>query len=489
MSAPAARPVRVLKFGGSSVASPAGVATIRRVVRERLQTGARPVVVVSAFAGVTDALARTGQRPDHWDRERVLENLRELHHGHIRRLAPHEAGELRCLVEARLAELDRLLRGVAMVGECSRRTLDGILSVGERLSAPVVAAALRGDGVPARARDARTLVVTDDRFGRAEPSLEATARAAREALSDPGEVPVVTGFIAADAEGRTTTLGRGGSDLTAAILGAVLDAEAVEIWSDVSGIMSADPREVPEAFTLEELSYDEILELSHWGAGVVHPPAVRPLRDREIRLEIRNTLAPEEPGSVVTAEGGSSSERPVRGVSSLDAASLVGVRGRALARSTVVARLFSTLAGASGGGELFVSQGSSERSVCLALRPGCTAPVVRALDEEFRLEREGKHLEPLEVEDDVAILAVVGEAMRRRPGIAGTVFGVLGREGINVRAIAQGSSELNITLAVAARDRGPALRAIHRAFFRDGPAVPRRAGGRDEKLDPPVHRT
>jgi aspartokinase/homoserine dehydrogenase 1 len=232
--------------------------------------------------------------------------------------------------------------------------------------------------------------------------------------------------------------------------------------------MSADPREVPSAFPLAALSYDELLELSHWGAKVMHAAAVRPLREKNIPLHIRSTMAPRDPGSVVSRDGGSSAARPVRGVASVDRAVLVQVEGAALAKPSVLGRLFSMSAGMSGS-QLFVSQGSSERSVCFALRPDVAGSVIPSLEEEFALERRSGELEPLRIEEDSSIVTVVGEAMRRQPGTAGRVFGVLGNHGINIRAIAQGSSELSISFAVGRDQRTSALRAIHDVFFAPRP--------------------
>lgn len=460
-------PFRVLKFGGTSVSAPEGVEVMRRQV-EVVRPTSRPIVVVSAFAGTTDALLAAGRAAAAGEPGGRLEEISRRQRATVERLLGRESAPVLAGVEAHLEELSRLLQGVGMLGECSPKTLDTVLSFGERIAAAVVVAALRRRGTDAHFCDARTLVVTDDRFGEARVDFAATAAAARAHFASAPGVQVVTGFVGATRRGETTTLGRGASDYTAAVLGAVLEAEAVEIWTDVPGVMSADPREVPSAFALPRLSYDELLELSHWGARVMHPAAVRPLRDRDIPLHIRSTLAPEDGGSVVSREGGSSAARPVRGVASVDRATLVQLEGAALSKPSVLGRLFSAAAGMSGS-QLFVSQGSSERSVCFALRPDAATRVVEELEEEFRLERRTGELEPLHIEEDSSIVAVVGEAMRRKPGIAGRVFGILGNHGINIRAIAQGSSELSISFALGAGQRRAALRAIHDVFFAPRP--------------------
>jgi aspartokinase/homoserine dehydrogenase 1 len=289
-------------------------------------------------------------------------------------------------------------------------------------------------------------------------------------------VPVVTGFIGAAADGTTTTLGRGGSDFTATILGAALDADAIEIWTDVDGVMSADPRLVPQAFALPRLSYTELMELSHFGAKVVHPPAVNPARQSGIPLVIRNTMRPDAPGTIVVpddaAEVVATGEdadagppRPVRGISSihgvtlcrLDGVGMVGVPG-------IASRLFGALA-RERVNVILISQASSEHSICFALDPVSAERARLVVDDEFAVERAAGVVDPLVAEPGFAIIAAVGEAMRETPGIAGRLFGVLGRNGINVRAIAQGSSELNISLLVRIEDETRALRLIHDAFF------------------------
>jgi aspartokinase/homoserine dehydrogenase 1 len=463
----ARRPFRILKFGGTSVSSASGMDVIRAQVEERLRSS-RPIVVVSAFGGTTDALLGAARAAAAGETDGRLEEIAARQHAAVDRLLGPGARGLVTGIDVDLGELSRLLQGIGMLGECSPKTLDWVLSFGERISTRVVVAALRQRGLEAQRCDARGFMITDDRFGEARVDFAATADAARSHFETAPGVQVVTGFIGATRKGETTTLGRGASDYTASVLGAVLGAEAVEIWTDDPGVMSADPREVPGAFPLPELSYDELLELSHWGAKVMHAAAVRPLREKNIPLHIRSTMAPQDPGSLVSRDGGSSAARPVRGVASVDRAVLVQVEGAALSRASVLARMFSMSSGLAGS-QLFVSQGSSERSVCFALRPDVAMTVIPALEDEFGLERRSGELEPFRVEEDSSIVTVVGEAMRRQPGTAGRVFGVLGNHGINIRAIAQGSSELSISFALGRDQRTSALRAIHDVFFAPRP--------------------
>jgi aspartokinase/homoserine dehydrogenase 1 len=357
---------------------------------------------------------------------------------------------------------------VYLLREASPRTLDGVMSYGERLSAPVVAAALTAVGVEAEALDARELIVTDDGFGAArvdtEPTFARIARTLEAASEGRAATPVLAGFVGASQEGHTTTLGRGGSDLTAALVGAALGAEVVELWTDVAGVMSADPRQVPDAFPLPRLSYAELMELSHFGAKVVYPPTVHPARAQGIPLVIKSTLEPDAPGTHIGAEA-PESPYPVRAISSIHRVAMMRLEGDGMVGVPGIAqRLFGALA-RKGVSVILISQASSEHSICFAVAPEETERAQKSVDSEFRLERRAGLIDELTVEEDVAILAAVGEGMRERHGLAGRLFGVLGDHGVNVRAIAQGSSERNVSIVVAAGDETRALRAVHGAFF------------------------
>jgi len=463
---------RVLKFGGTSVADPAAV---RRVVDVICATRAEahPVVVVSAMGGVTSLLlgaaeaAASGHDPS--------DNLEEIRARHLYAVTDLADGPDRVrlieLLEDELTELTRILDGMALVREAPARPLDRVLSYGERLSSEIVAAALRARGVRASAVDARRAVVTDDRFGEAMVDPEATAAGIRTAIAECSGVPVFTGFLGATPTGETTTLGRGGSDYSAALVGAALDAEAVEIWTDVCGVMSADPSLVPQAFSLETLSYDELLEMSHWGAKVIHGPAVRPVRAAGIPLIIRNTFDIGFAGTRVAPGVRPDVSRPVRGIASIGEVHLLTLEGDGHEGSRAIAsRFFEALARVRAH-VFLISQASSVRSICVAVDPERAGAAQVEIDAEFRLERESGALEPVRVEMDCSVIAAVGGGMRETPGIAGQVFSVLGRQGVNVRAIAQGASELNISLVVGSADEGRALRAIHDSFFVPGVRV------------------
>lgn len=465
--------VRVMKFGGSSIADPDRIRTVAELVAAEAAHGP-VVVVVSALGGVTNALADAARTAaagseawrDGWEgvARRHQQVLGELLDGEPDELLD---AEFRQLLDQDLRDL---LHGVSLVREASPRTLDAVLAHGELLSARLVALALRRRGTHAVAVDARDLLVTDDRFGNARVLGEESAAAIRSHLSPPNTapVPVVTGFVAATTLGETTTLGRGGSDYTASVLGAALAADAIEIWTDVDGVMTADPRIVPEANSVPAMTYAELMELSHFGARVVYPPTVHPARDAGIPLVIRNTFNPDLPGTWVGDDVQQNGNMPVRGIASIHKAALLRVEGDGMVGVPGSAqRLFGALA-RRGINIILISQASSERSICIAVEPGDLVEARRAVSEEFALEYRVGLLDELVVEEECAILAAVGEGMRSSPGIAGQVFSVLGRAGINVRAIAQGSSELNLSLVVAGADEAAALRAIHDAFFRPG---------------------
>ena len=469
--------MRILKFGGSSLATGERIAGVAEIVRRARADG--PVaVVVSALGGVTNELGAAAAEAAHGAGEisHLLKPLAERHVEAVRAVAAEEeqAG-LEDAVRSTIARLGELLQGLRLVGEVSPRSRDRILAYGELLSAPIAAAALRRAGAEARALDSRELIVTDGVFGSARVEMEATGERVREAFADQDAIPVVPGFVGATDGGDTTTLGRGGSDLTASILGVALGAEAVELWTDVSGVLSADPRLVPEARPIERLRYDELMELSHFGAKVVYPPSVHPVRAAGIPLWIKNTFEPAAPGTRVSETGTGSAEEgsPVRGITSIDQVVMGRLEGDGMVGVPGVAmRLFGALA-RSGVSVILISQASSEHSICFAVAPEDLEAARRAVDEEFRLDRRAGDIDELEVEEDVAIVAVVGAAMRERPGIAGRLFSVLGERGVNVRAIAQGSSELNISLVVKRPDKAAAVRAIHDGFFLGAPRAAR----------------
>jgi aspartate kinase len=368
-------------------------------------------------------------------------------------------------VERRLDRFEKLCVGVSMVHELTPRILDAISGTGEMLAAPLLAAAIAARGLPAAPIDATEVIVTTDQFGSAEP-LMAETRASMAArlrpMIDRGEVPVVTGFIGATRDGVLTTLGRGGSDYSASIVGAALDADEVWIWTDVDGVMTANPSEVPGARTLAQISYSEASELAYYGAKVLHYKTILPAFRQRIPVRILNSFNPAHPGTRVSVEGDPSAPG-VKAVTSIRNVSLIAISGTGMQGIPgIVAKTFDVVA-AQQANVLMISQASSENNICFVISSAEAPPVVKALRAALDVELARGHIEEIAAAP-VAIVAAIGDRMRGTPGIAATVFGALGAEGINVIAISQGSSERNISLAVADADAARAVSALHAAF-------------------------
>ena len=456
----------VFKFGGTSVASPPAITAVVKIVAA--EHGER-LVVVSATAGTTDALLQASQQAaagDAMAAQATIERLSEQHRNLIADLlgvnGADVLGEVVDLTERTIA----LLRSVALLRECSARSLDAILSYGERVSAPIVAATLTANGLAAEALSAEGLLITDDSFGQANPIAELTReRVATQLLPRMryGTVPVVTGFVGSTADGVTTTLGRGGSDYSAAVLAAALDARECRIFTDVSGVYSADPRIVPDAKPLPAISYAEAAELSYFGAKVIHPRTVLPAIEAGIPVRILNTFAPDDAGTTITAST-PKDETVVKATTSLAGLGMVTVQGAGMSGVPgFAARVFDTTA-AEQVSVLMISQASSENSICLVVPNDSVGRLETALRQMFSRELARHDVEKVEIVAPVAIVSAVGEGMRGTPGVAARVFGAIARAKVNVVAIAQGSSELNISLVVHEKDREAAVRAVHREF-------------------------
>ncbi len=456
----------VFKFGGTSVASPPAIEAVARIVGA--QTGER-VVVVSATAGTTDALIKAAEQATGGDAsgaQQTIEKLSEQHRNLIADLVGVNGASALTEIVDLTDRTIALLRSVALLRECSTRSLDSILSYGERISAPIVAAVLNAKGVAAEALSAEGLLVTDDAFGHANPLLEITRDRIDKQLVPRiryGTVPVVTGFVGSTVDGVTTTLGRGGSDYSAAVLAAALGAAECRIYTDVSGVMSADPRIVPDARPLPAISYAEAAELSYFGAKVIHPRTVLPAVEAGIPVRILNTFAPDDPGTTITAST-PRDHTVVKATTSLGGLGLVTVQGAGMSGVPgFAARVFDTTA-AERISVLMISQASSENSICLVVPSDSTKRLESALRKMFSQELARHDVEKVAIEAPVAIVSAVGEGMRGTPGVAARLFGALGRAKVNVIAIAQGSSELNISLVVSEKDRESAVRAIHQEF-------------------------
>ncbi|MEM1055624.1 MAG: bifunctional aspartate kinase/homoserine dehydrogenase I [Bacteroidota bacterium] len=463
-----ARPFHVAKFGGTSVGTPERVRRVVQLSTSEETAGDRRVVVVSAFGGVTDDLLSTIRHAvDRTGEHRArLATIRQRHDDALADLA---AEAEHTALTARLGNVfgvvGELLDGVSLLRECTSRVRAAIITAGERASAPLVAAAFRAAGHEALAFDATDLVRTDARFDEATVDMETTTRLIRRALVEVPEstVAVVTGFVGSTPDGVRTTLGRSGSDYTATILGGALGAREVVIWTDVSGVLSADPRIVPEAFTLPHLSYGAAAELAHFGAKVLHPRTMRPLQREGLPLRIANTLAPEDVGTTVGPEDEAGPGR-IDAVTAIREAALVRVLGAAsLEVADLAARAFASLAAAEVPVYL-IAQASAEGSLCLATRAADVERAAEALRQSLGREIEGGDVLGVETEAGVAVIAAVGAHLAGAPGLAGKLFATLGRAHVDVRAIAQGASEHTISCAVPDRDAVAALTALHETF-------------------------
>jgi aspartokinase/homoserine dehydrogenase 1 len=457
----------ILKFGGSSAGSPRGIGKIIDILKEKEHSGKVPAVIVSAFSGVTDALidlANIAVRGESY-KER-LSLLCERHKDCAANFL--KSGDRKNAVkgvEICINELSQILDGVSLLGELSLRSQDLVMSFGERLSASLLAFIFSANGIESVFLDSRGLVKTNAAYGRAEVLKKETEENIRAFFKGPQKaMQVVTGFIGSTVDGHTTTVGRDGSDLTAAVFAAALGAKQLEIYSDVDGILTADPLCVKNAFRIDELSYTEAMEVSHFGARVLFPPSVKPALEKNIPILIRNTFNPESPGTRIVANA-APGKYPIRGISSISDAVLVRLQGSGMVGvAGFSARVFGALARMSIS-VMLISQSSSEYSICFAVLPEDAQGADAALREEFAHEIRVGSIDKPVVEKGLSVIAVVGQAMKRTSGISGKFFHALGRNGVNIIAIAQGSSETNISAVISKQDEGKALNAIHDAFF------------------------
>lgn len=456
----------VMKFGGTSVGSAERMRVAAEISAEQLQK--RPtLIVVSAMSKVTDLLIDAMRHAEAGDRTGLEANIRTVEQRHAeacRELLPepHRAAAM-AGIEELLTAFRRITGGMLMLNERPPRSVDEALSIGERLSALLIAAFLESKGVRTVAFNGADAIVTDAVFGNASPIMDATREKARERIVPllvAGVLPVVTGFNGATADGRPTTLGRGGTDFSASILAAALDAAELWIWTDVDGIMTADPRLVAEARVLSEVTYNEAAELAYNGAKVLHPRTLEPLADREIPVWSKNSFALDKPGTKIVSKIETSSG--ARAVTSTAKVALISMEPStaSLMGSQVMGRALDALARANVEA-LALSSSSFRQSFCFLVRSEELRAALQGLEAALALELAHGYLSPIDVDDDVGLLAVVGEGMRGTPGLAGRIFTAISRESVNIIAIAQGSSELTISIVVRRDGLEKAVRAVH----------------------------
>ena len=459
--------MKVLKFGGTSVGTVESINQVIQILQENLNEGYKIAVVYSAMGGVTNRLIEIGKLAATSDLEylQLLKLVEDRHFAAVRGLidVKNQSSAI-AKVKGLLNELEDLLRGVFLIKELSSRTNDFIISFGERLSTTIVTEALKNRGIEADYLDARKVIKTDDHFGYAEVITDLTNELIRKHFSKTNKLQCITGFIGSTIDGVTTTLGRGGSDYTGSIFGAALNASVIEIWTDVNGMLTSDPRKVKNAFTIPTITYAEAMELSHFGAKVIYPPSLTPAFQKNIPLKILNTFNHHHEGTLVSKTA-NTKEYSITGISSIDDIALVNVQGGGMMGvAGVSAKLFSILA-ANKISVILISQASSEHSICFAVDPKTAYGVKEILDEGFATEIALGLVDKISIEQNLSVIAVVGEGMKSSTGTSGKLFTVLGKNGINVVATAQGSSELNISVVIYKKDITKALNAIHETFF------------------------
>ena len=456
--------MKVLKFGGTSVGSVASILSLQKIVEKEAKH--QPIiVVVSALGGITDQLIATSQLAlkgdESWRNE--FDSIVARHHKMIDAIItdPHDRESLFNNVDSLFEQLQSIYYGVFLIHDLSHKTEDTIVSYGERLSSRIVATLIRG----AKWFDSRKFIKTEAKQGKRSLDSELTNKLVLDTFSDLPRISLVPGFIAQDRDsGDITNLGRGGSDYTASILAASLNAEVLEIWTDVDGFMTADPRVIKSAYTINELSYAEAMELCNFGAKVVYPPTIYPVCVKNIPIKVKNTFNPDGKGTIIKSHV-ENNQKPIKGLSSIKGTTVITVTGLSMVGVVGVnRRIFSSLAN-NGISVFLVSQAASENNTSIGVKDEDADNAVRVLNDEFRLEIEDGRMFPMHAESGLATVAIVGENMRRTPGISGKLFEVLGRSGISIIAIAQGASEMNISFVVKGTDLRKALNVLHDSLF------------------------
>ncbi|MEO6327785.1 MAG: bifunctional aspartate kinase/homoserine dehydrogenase I [Ginsengibacter sp.] len=460
--------MQVLKFGGSSVANAENINTVVDIIQQAIKKNSNTIIVLSAMGGITDALleaATLASQGNDLYKEK-LQSIAQRHLTTVKELIPlDQQSSVLSMVKKRCNEIEDICNGVFLLRELSFRTKDSIISYGELLSSQIFAAKLKSLGISNTWKDARELIVSDSQFGNANVDFALSNKKIQSFFfSIDTSLCVVPGFIASDLTGITTTLGRGGSDYTAAIIAAALSASVAEIWTDVSGMMTADPRLVSNAKIINHISYQEAMELSHFGAKVIYPPTIQPLMLKRIPVKIKNTFAPLDPGTLIESDV-QKNDNSIRGISSINKVSLLSLEGSGMVGTPGFSkRLFEALSDEKIN-VILITQSSSEHSICVGIEEVNADKAKGAVDKAFAYEIETKKVDPLIVEKGLAIIALVGDNMKNHPGISGKMFGVLGRNGVNIRAIAQGSSERNISAVIATADVKKAINVLHEEFF------------------------
>ncbi len=458
--------MKVIKFGGSSVADQSRILKVIDIIKNS-EKGQQLVIVASAFDDITDTLEKIGNQAASGDENyhKGIEEVESFHLTLVRNMFPlNEQSKILSEVKLLLNQLDDICHGIFLLKEVFPRIHDFLLGFGERFSSLILSGLLNSNGIKTVLVNAGDIIITDENFGNAQVDFNKTFAQIKKRLSGIKEHIFVPGFIASSYSGKLTTLGRGGSDYTASILAAALKVDILEIWTDVNGVMTADPKRVSQAISIQKLSYEEIMELSHFGAKVIYPPTISPVMKAGIPVLIKNTFHPEFKGTLISNVSNSTA-LPVRGLSHIENISLLTLSGGSMVGVTGIdGRLFSALS-AKNINIIFITQASSEHSISIAISNNQIEQAEAAAYLEFKSEIEYEKISTLSVEKNLSIIALVGDKMKSSAGISGKAFDALGKNGINIRAIAQGSTERNISIVISDKDVSKALNVLHESFF------------------------
>lgn len=457
--------MKVLKFGGTSVGSSQNINKVIAILKAKSQEDT-VICVVSAIGGITDKLLKAGLLAKNKDEKYLKEfdTIKDIHFKVLNELLPKPSKSITTAVEDKLNQLKELLNGIYLINELSPKTSDKLVSFGERLSSTIIAETMKTQGFDVELKNSQELIVTDDNFTRAQVNFEVTNKNIKSYFKTPKQITILPGFVAKSTSGEPTTLGRGGSDFTAAIIAAALKVDQLEIWTDVSGMYTTNPKMVKQAFPIDNLSYQEAMELSHFGAKVLYPPTVQPVLDLDIPIHIKNTFDPEAFGTVISRQD-NEKNLTVKGISNINDVALLTLEGSGMIGIPGFSkRLFEVLANEKIN-VIFITQASSEHSICFGIDKSDAERAKKAIDTAFNYEISLHKINQIEIEKDLSIIALVGDNMKSHQGISGKMFSTLGKNNINIRAIAQGASEKNISAVVSEKDVKKALNALHERFF------------------------
>ncbi len=460
--------MHVLKFGGTSVASAKNIRLVQEIINDKLPDNKPVCVVVSALGGITTQLIDCGKYAAVGD-DRYTGILKEIAARHIQVIKEliHLKNQGKTLSEIRimLNELEDIFRGIYLIREMSPKTSDRIQGFGELLSSVIIHAYLTDQKMACSRIEPFDFIITNDKHGKAQIDKKKSYRNIRKKLKDASGIVIIPGFVAATEQGEPTTLGRGGSDYTAALVAAAVESKILEIWTDVSGMMTADPREVSSAYVIRELAYEEAMELTHFGAKVVYPPSIIPVLEKKIPIQIKNTFRKNDEGTLITATPEQQPDRLIRGLSCIRNIALINLTGGGMIGIPDFSHRFFRALSSARINVVIITQASSEHTICVGISQEDVALAKEAVEEEFQLELATGKIDPLEIEENLAVVALVGSNMKHQVGVSGRMFSTLGSNGVNIKAIAQGSSERNISVVIDQAEVKKTLNCLHESFF------------------------